>query len=140
MGARGPIAKKASKAAIRFRPGVPPPPEWLDDAAAKEYQRAAEELEAAGGALQQMDCYTLATYAQACSDVARLTVDLRNEGETITTPQGVIANPLLRALTVAQRSLASATAKLGFSPADRARVPRAAATGKSDNAFAAFVK
>jgi P27 family predicted phage terminase small subunit len=140
MGSRGPTSKKQEKASIRFRPGVPPAPSWLDADAAKEYARAAAELKAADGALQQADCYTLATYAQACSDVARITLKIRAEGDVITTPQGAIANPRLRALSLAQRSLAQATAKLGFSPADRARVPKSAATGKPDNAFHGFVK
>lgn len=140
MGARGAIPRNAAKACIKFRAGVPPAPSWLDADAKKEYARAADELMAAEASLQQADFYVLATYAQACSDVARLTKQIRDEGEVITTPHGVQSNPRLRALSQAQRSLMSTTQKLGFSPADRARVPKSAASSKPDNAFSAYVK
>jgi len=130
MGTRGP-APQAKAPTIKFRPGVPPPPEHLDDEAKAEYIRAAEELEAADASLQQVDFSTLAAYAQAHSDVCRLTKQLRGR-ETTITPQGEIASPLLRFLSLAERTRMSNAAKLGFSPADRARVPRAAASSRKE--------
>lgn len=139
MGSRGP-APKAKSGTIKFRPGVPPPPSWLDDDACVEYDRAAEELKQADASLQQPDMAMLASYAQAYADVARLTKKIRDEGEVARGPQGPVVNPRLRALAQAQRVLAQTCQKLGFSPADRARVPKAAASSKPDNAFAGFVK
>lgn len=130
MGLRGP-APQAKASTIKFRPGVPPPPDHLDEDARAEYVRAAEELEAADASLQQVDFSTLASYAQAYSDVRRLTRELRGH-ETILTPQGAIASPLLRFLSLAERTRQLNAAKLGFSPADRARVPKAAASSKRD--------
>lgn len=130
MGSRGP-APKGKGATIKFRPGVPPAPDHLDEDAVAEYNRAAEELEAADASLQQMDMTALAAYAQAYSDVRRYTIALRGK-ETITTAQGEIANPLLRFLNQAHMTLRATSAKLGFSPADRARVPKAAASSKSE--------
>ena len=139
MGSRGP-APKAKAGTIKFRAGVPPAPPWLDDDAKAEYARAAEELEAAEASVQQPDMAVLARYAQAYSDVARLTQKIRDEGEVTMGVQGPVANPRLRALSLAHRTLAETCQKLGFSPADRARVPKAAASSKPDNAFANFVK
>lgn len=140
MGLRGPASKKKEAASIKFRPGVPAPPSWLNAAGKAEYIRAAAELEAADGALQQVDLAALANYAQAYADVARLMVKIRREGEVTAGVQGPVTNPRIRALAGAQRMLLASMAKLGFSPADRARVPKSAATGKPDNAFASFVK
>ena len=139
MGSRGAPAK-SSTGTIKFRAGVPPPPAWLDIAARTEYKRAVDELMSADASVQQPDMAVLATYAQAYSDIARITEDIREEGDVVTGPQGTIANPRFRALSLAQRTLSQACQKLGFSPADRARVPKAAASSKPDNAFSAFVK
>lgn len=140
MGARGPAPKAKQQSAIKFRPGVPPPPDWLSDSAKIEYVRAAEELEAADGALQQVDLAALASYAQAYAEVARITKVIATEGDVIASPQGLKANPRLQSLALAQRSLATMMQRLGFSPADRARVPKSGATGRPDNPFASFVK
>ena len=141
MGSRGPAPKNKEKQSIKFRPGVPDAPAWLDDDAATEYRRAASELEAADGALQQMDAMTLATYAQAVADVARLTLEIRKEGEVVALNNGMMAaNPKVGVRQIAQRQLLASVGQLGFSPAARARVPKAAATGNPDNAFADLVK
>ncbi len=140
MGSRGPTTKAGKPGTIKFRAGVPTAPEWLDDEARAEYTRAVEELAAADASVQQPDMAMLATYAQAYADVGRLTKYIREEGEVTQGVQGPVANPRLRALSLAQRSLHNACQKLGFSPADRARVPKAAASSKPDNAFSAFVK
>lgn len=79
-----------------------------------------------------MDLSALAGYAQAYSDVRRYTVALRGN-ETVRTAQGEIANPLLRFLSQAHQTLRANAAKLGFSPADRARVPKAAASSRADS-------
>lgn len=139
MGLRG-VAPKAKAGTIKFRPGVPPPPAWLNDAAQAEYVRAVDELTSADASVQQPDMAVLASYAQAYADVARLSLQIREEGEVTAGVQGPVANPRFRALTIAQRTLAQTCQKLGFSPADRARVPKSAASSKPDNAFQAFVK
>lgn len=139
MGNRGPLPK-TKPGSIKFRPGVPVAPAWLDRAAQAEYARAVDELAAADASVQQPDMAMLARYAQAYSDVARLSVQIRDEGEVTQGVQGPVANPRLRALSMAHRNLAETCQKLGFSPADRARVPKAAASSKPDNAFSEFVK
>lgn len=140
MGARGPTAKTAQTPAIKFAPGVPPAPAWLDVEAVIEYERAAKVLTDADGSLQQADFHVLANYAQASADVGRLTKKIRYEGEVIDGPHGPVANPRLRALSQAQRALMGTIQQLGFSPAARARVPKSAASSKPDNPFAGFVK
>lgn len=139
MGSRGPAPKSNSTDAIRLRPGVPPPPPWLDADAVAEYKRGAKEL-AEANATQQMDAAALATYAQAYADVARLTVEIRKEGEIVRLPNGIgAANPKVALRAQAQRQLFQAIAQLGFSPVARTRVPRGGGA-KAANPFASFVK
>lgn len=96
-----------------------------------EYNRAAEELEAADASLQQVDFACLADYAQSFSDVRRLTKEMRGK-EVVSTKQGEVSNPLLRHIMAARQTLRATSAKLGFSPADRARVPKAGASSRAD--------
>lgn len=119
MGSRGKAPE--IKPTVQFRPGVPPAPAWLDDTARTEYDRARDEIEAAGmNAILQTDAAVLATYAQAYSDVSRLTVAIREEGETVRQPNGVICvSPKAHLLAAAQRQLLAGITRLGFSPKDR---------------------
>ncbi len=126
----------------QFRQGVPPAPNWLSKDARAEYNRAAREIELAENALQQIDLGALASYAQAYADVARLTVEIRVDGEIVVLPNGISCeNAKLTTLARAQRVLMQSITKLGFSPADRARMPKASLAKKTrTNAFDAFVK
>lgn len=120
---------------VRFSPGVPPPPPWLDEAAIGEYQRVAGQLEVAGDAyLQQVDMSDLSTYAQAYSDVVRLTPLVRAEGEALTSDKGnLYPNPRNNALQMAYNRMSKAAARLGFSPTDRARIgKKTGGKGKDD--------
>ena len=131
MGSRGPMPK-ASAPVLQFRLGVPPPPDWLDEGAKAEYQRAAAELDAAGTALQQVDFAVLCAYAQAYSDLARLTKEIRDKGEVVEGYNGPIANPLIRTLALAFQTLRATAQKLGFSPSDRGRIGgKAPGSGKN---------
>jgi P27 family predicted phage terminase small subunit len=116
MGARGPISQKA--AGLNFAAGVPPAPDWMDDGGRAEYERLIAEL---GSTLQQPDFAVVATHAQAFADVARLTTKIRGN-EVTDGPQGPVANPLLRFLAQAQRTLMQTSAKLAANPADRSRI------------------
>lgn len=138
MGSRGP-APGVSKGTLQFRDGVPSPPDWLDTEAQAEYNRAAEELLAAGAGLQQVDFAILCAYAQAYADMARLCVRIREEGEVVDGAGGApIANPLIRSRSLALQTLRTTSQKLGFSPADRARVPSKNVAAKDE--FSEFVK
>ncbi len=131
MGSRGPMPK-ASAPVLQFRLGVPPPPDWLDEGAKAEYQRAAAELEAAGTALQQVDFAVLCAYAQAYADMARLSKEIRERGEVVDGANGPIANPLIRSRALALQTIRTTSQKLGFSPADRGRIGgKAPGSGKN---------
>jgi P27 family predicted phage terminase small subunit len=139
MGARGPITK-AKAGTIKFRQGVPPPPPWLNDVAAEEYNRAAAELEAADASVQQPDMAVLASYAQSYAEVALLTKEIERTGWITEGQKGEVANPLIAARAKSYQTLLACTQKLGFSPADRARVPKAAASSRPDNAFNDYIQ
>jgi len=136
MGARGPAPK--SKQTVNFRAGVPDAPRWLDASARAEYRRVVREIEHGKGG-QQVDMALLATYAQAWSDVRRLTLVVRKEGETLTSDKGnAYMNPNVNALSMKQKTLLAAAAKLGFSPQDRARVPASAGPTPAHDAVGKF--
>ena len=136
MGARGPAPK--GKGCVAFRSGVPRPPAWLDASGRTEYRRAAREIAHANGG-QQMDMALLATYAQAYSDVRRLTLAVRKEGETLTSDKGnVYLNPNATLLSMRQKTLMAAASKLAFSPSDRARVPASAGPTPAHDKVAQF--
>lgn len=135
MGLRGPRPKPKGRT-ISFEPGLPPPPAYLDDAGKREYRKTKQQLESAGADLQQTDGPIVAIYAQAVADIARLTREIRKEGEVVEGRQaGKVKNPKLTVLEAARKTVIAAGAKLGFSPADRARVPMSAKQAKG-NAFA----
>ncbi len=119
---RGPT-KPSSKPSLNFPPGVPPPPAYLDAFARREYRRVTALLGAVPNHLQQVDMSVLATYAQAYSDVCRLTKEVRVEGETLVSElKGTsYLNPKCSALSAAHNRLRESAAKLAFSPLDRVR-------------------
>lgn len=136
MGLRGPRPKPKGKT-ISFAMGLPPPPAYLDDAGKREYKKTKQQLESAGVELQQPDGTIVAIYAQAVADIARLTEEIRKEGEVVEGRQaGMVKNPKLAVLEAARKTVIAAGAKLGFSPADRARVPAATKQAIQGNAFA----
>jgi P27 family predicted phage terminase small subunit len=138
MGSRGPSPKP--KSSVRYRNGVPLAPSWLDADALKEYNRAAREIARGSNTLQRVDVGALAAYAQAWSDVGRITLLIRAEGEIVTLPNLIqTENPRLATLARAHRVMLQAASKLGFSPADRARMPKSP-TSSGPNPFMAYVK
>lgn len=139
MGSRGP--QRDEKRYVAFKTGAPKPPEWLGADGAAEYVRAVKEMEAAGVPPQQVDAAVLCTYAHAAAEIGKLAVLIATEGSTLPGPRGTpVKNPLVDVLAQHNRTLLAAAAALGFSPASRARIPRSAATGKSNNPFKAFLK
>ncbi len=123
MGARGPTSK--GKKSLAFTPGVPPPPDNLDAVAVAEYNRYAAELASKDAdILQQVDMAYLSIYAQGFSDWKRLTVLVREQGETLNNPEKgtMYPNPNNNAKSMAQSAMEKALSKLAGSPADRARL------------------
>lgn len=130
MGSRGP-APGAKAGTMQLREGVPSPPPWLDEAAQAEYQRIVAERAAAGAPLRQGDYGALCAYAQAYSDMARIAIRLREEGEVIEGANlSPIANPLIRSRSLALQTLRTMAHALSLSTADCARVPAKAVAAK----------
>jgi len=139
MGSRGPASKKGTS--LKFTPGVPDAPEWLDEVAREEYARVSAEMEKAGrDYLQQVDLSDLLTYAQGYSDVARLTVKVRETGETLQSARGgFYPNPDNNALQMAYNRMKAAAGRLGFSPSDRNRIGSKATGKQRDDPLSNFV-
>lgn len=138
MGARGPLPE--AKPTVNFRPGVPSAPSWLDPVAKREYKRVVRLLAERPGHLQQVDMAVLCTYAQGYSDVVRLTLDVRREGESLSGAKGgSYLNPKCSALAQAHNRMREAQAKLGFSPGDRARTSAKGVRDGAPSPLAGFI-
>lgn len=134
-----PKMKKTER--INFGAKIPPPPPHLDADAKKEYRRVAKAMEEAGeGYLQVVDVALLATYAQAWSDVIRLTPLVRGK-ETLTSDKGNdYPNPLAASLAQANNRVASTSKELGFSPNSRKRIGDIIPKQQDDNPLAKFME
>lgn len=136
MGLRGPAPKDKELRLISVKAGVPAAPSWLDEIALEEYNRIVEIVLAAGESIALVDMAVLASYAQAYSDVVRLTEAVRVEGETLMNDKGTTyQNPRWAVLQAARNQLLSCASKLGFSPSDRSRITLPANTKKPNNPF-----
>lgn len=105
---------------------IPEPPEWLDEAAVIEYHRTAKNLDESNVEVRASDFDVIAAYAQAAADVARLTVEIRTEGELIDGYRGSkVKNPKLTVLRQASDRMRAEGNRLGLSPKARLGAPRA---------------
>jgi hypothetical protein len=87
---------------MKFRP-IPTPPAFLDAHACLEFRRVFAMSRSRGYALNPLDAATVGMYAQALSDIARLSEQIRREGEVLLAPSGrVYLNPLVTALRMAE--------------------------------------
>ena len=124
MGLRGPAPKDKTRRLVGYAKGVPAAPPWIDRNAKREYARITAIILQAGESLELVDMAALALYAQAYSDVARLTKLMRKEGETMMSERTgqKYLNPSWTILASARNQLMQATEKLGFSPHARSRI------------------
>ena len=100
----------------------PPPPKHLDKAAKAEWRRLAAEI-VPNGFLTAADLAIFESYCIAFSDVRRLRAKVRRVGEIRRNNNDTLsAHPAVALLKDAEKRLHSCIGKLGFSPADRAKV------------------
>lgn len=105
---------------------IPAPPSWLDESAVTEYHKTAKALDASNVDLRASDFDVVAAYAQAAADVARLTVEIRTEGELVDGYRGSkVKNPKLTVLRQASDRMRAEGNRLGLSPKARLSTPRA---------------
>ena len=117
--------RRSASATPQLPVKIPTAPSWLDADAKREFGRVGKLLFEAG-VITVLDRGVLAMYAQAWSDVARLTVEIREKGSTITTKtkNGVTVrrHPAMSVLNQAYGRLNSSSQRLGLSPVDSDRV------------------
>jgi P27 family predicted phage terminase small subunit len=100
----------------------PTAPDWLDGVALAEWDRLEPVLKSMG-IITSADRVAIAAYCQAYSLYVAATRDLNLNGFSAEGRQGsVVKNPALQAQIAAQDQMAKWGAKLGLSPADRARL------------------
>jgi len=132
MGARGPLPRSASgQGELTLMamdgapitppplPPLPPPAPWLGAVAKAEYERVSEML---GARLTSADYGLLCSYAQAYEEIALHSAELPREGYYFPGTRGAVANPRLRALETARKTLMDCANALGLTPASRQRI------------------
>jgi len=100
-------------------PPLPEPAPWLGTAAKAEYSRVSEML---GERLTSADYALLCSYAQAYEEIALHSAELPKEGYYFPGTRGAVANPRLRALEIARKTLMDCANALGLTPASRQRI------------------
>lgn len=109
--------------------GAPEAPGWLDGAARDLWGAVAPLLEKIG--LDHLDRESLGVWCQAAADVARLTLEVRGEGEVLVTEKGYhYHNPKVALLEKARDRVVRLGAEFGMSPSSRARFASAESAPK----------
>lgn len=138
MGSRGPASKE--KQTIAFRVGVKCP-NRLEGEARKEFLRVVRILTDAGCPPMEPDADAIERYARATVKERELFNALEKENWISPGDRGgVKVHPLITAWRACNSVLSETAAAFGFTPAARSRIPKAGATGKSDNPFSRFIQ
>jgi P27 family predicted phage terminase small subunit len=126
---RGPKTSEA----VRVAEGLPTCPSYLDTEAAREWRRILPLLHQMHG-VGRVDRAVIAVYCTSYSDVKRLEAELRNNGETYTTHNGMQhIRPEVEILSKARGRLLQSAAALGMSPVSRKRLPGKQPDDGNDN-------
>lgn len=136
MGLRGPAPKPTALKVLEGNPGhrplnkaepkpdrtMPQCPSWLRPEAKAEWKRVAGKLHKAG-ILTSVDRAVLALYCQAWARWREAEEKVKEFGQTAMSSKGTeYMSPWLTAAMSAEKSVMTAAAKLGMSPADRTRL------------------
>ena len=119
---RGTARADRARTAPPLKPTAPDQPDWLDDRARTIWDDNVELL-IEGGVLCKADSPAYAVWCQAFADVGRLTLEIRDEGETVETRTGgARRNPKCTSLKEAYDRLHKWSLEIGLSPASRGRL------------------
>lgn len=100
---------------------LPPPPDWLGEYGAKEWDRV-------GPILVQLRLLTdsdLLTFAAYCANVQLMIesmIDIEKNGTTILGARGEVRNPALASFAQAVTALRALACEFGMTPSSRARM------------------
>jgi P27 family predicted phage terminase small subunit len=149
MAARGPLPSAHSLPTARgtntffaTAPAEPPevdvsPPAWLAGEALSVWAEKAPPLVAAGR-LRSSARETFATFCQLAADCQRLSKEVDNEGDVITSARGSKPNPKCRLLRDARRDLLAYSKAFGMDAASAARLPASPAASQPANPLLTF--
>lgn len=137
MGKRGPLKKSASATKLAGNPGkrkkapaaaaaapiggTDACPDWLSEAAKKEWRRALPLLKEP---LEARDAAAFACYCQSLADVERATAEIDKHGLTYKHPNGTtVPHPAVKMQAAAMARVKQFGSEFGLTPASRSRVP-----------------
>lgn len=126
--------KKAAKKMAGGKPARMLAPEWLDDVAKEVWRKTVKDL-AALNILDRADEDMLATYCDAVARHREATQAAVVDGKTaytISTTQGVIVNPSIKAAQSYARIIMQCAERLGLTPNSRARLAKKIADETDD--------
>jgi P27 family predicted phage terminase small subunit len=113
-------------------------PNWLSDEAREEWQRVVSEL-ANGYVLTQLDQTTLAAYCETYAQWRKAVKEVRQEGFTVATKEGIKAHPTAKICSSLVCELRRMAAEFGFSPAARSRIDIPKPEGQEESELESFL-
>ena len=116
------LARMAAEEDAQFVPGEPRMPDYLSDAARKEWSRLVPLLLRGRGVLSEADGHALGTLCQEIAVLGEAHMLVEREGLRIQNGDVVKAHPLLPLIHQVSARVAAGLREFGMTPASRARV------------------
>lgn len=131
--------RKAQEERLKLTRDNLKPPEWLDDAAAKEFQRVVDE---AGqiDLLDNLDLGFLAIYANAYSQYVICSKSISEVGLMTKVDEEVNIHPLISVQEKYVKQIMQCSTKLGLATTDRLKLIVPGKEETKENKFLRFVK
>jgi len=119
--------------------GSTPPsaPDWLSVVARGEWDRVVAEL-SASYLITPLDQSTLAVYCETFAQWRDAMEQLKSQGFTVPTKEGVKANPLMKIVQGLVCEIRRMSAEFGFSPAARSRIDVSRSETVEEDEFESF--
>lgn len=132
--------REAEKALAEYPTLTSTAPEWLDDLAAKEWERIVPLLKA-NAPVSELDVGLIATHCTLYSTVIKCTEEINKNGVIVDTKRGPQQSPYFMARDKAIKEMKSIDSQMGLSPQSRVRleIHKAVNSEESQDKFEAML-